>query len=411
MLRKIVKTLIPLLFILVGVVAAGWMINNPPKAEKQQVEERPTVVETMSVSPGKERIIVTAKGTVTPAKQIQLRPEVSGKVEAISGELVPGGLLRKGALLARIDARDYQFNVEAQKERVADAVYRLKLEQGQAEVARQEWQLLEDSIPTTEQGKELALREPQIEKAQASLEAAKSALEKAQLDLARTEITAPFNTIVLNESVDVGQVVNPQSPIATLAGTDQYWIRVSVPVADLGWIDIPEVNSSTGSPVRVTYHSGNRTIVREGKVERLLGDLEEAGRLSRLLVVVDDPLILRSDKRSEDTLPLLLGSYVTVEILGDEVENVFVIPRKTLRDVGERVAGEGIDVSWVWIMDEEGRLEVREVEIVWRLQNVVYVSNGLRAGDRLVTSGIPTPIEGMKLTLKQQTSTAQTAEE
>lgn len=394
---RAVKIILPIVLIVIGVMAAGWMINNPPKAQRVEQSERVTTVQIMGVVQSDQQVVVSAQGTVTPAKQIILKPEVTGKVIELSQQLVPGGLLPRGKTVIKVDPRDYQFNVEAQKERVADAQYRLKLEKGQQEVARQEWALLEDTIPTTEQGKELALRIPQIEKAEASLEAANSALQKAELALSRTEIRAPFNSIVLNETVDLGQVVNPQGQIATIAGTDQFWVQVSIPVEHLSWIDIPQRQGQKGSKAIITSQSGTRTIVREGHVIRLLGDLDQAGRLARLIVAIDDPLHLANRNRDKEDIPLLLGSYVSVDIYGSEVDEVFVIPRNALRDSGEEVSESSFDRAWVWIMNAEDRLEVRPVNVVWRLKEEVYVTNSFTDGDRLVLSNIPTPIIGMKL--------------
>lgn len=398
MLSKALKIIVPLALVVVGFMIAGWMINNPPTAERQQVEERITPVEILNAAPSGQTIVVRATGTVTPAKVVNLRPEVVGRIVEIADSLIPGGTFKKGQTLVRIDERDYQFAVEAQKERIANAQYLLKQERGQQLVAQQEWALLEDSVPTTEEGKELALRKPQIERAEAALEAAKSALEKAKLDLARTQIAAPFNAIVLNESVDVGQVVNTQMQIASLAGTDQFWIQVSVPVEDLRWIDIPTQPGRRGSEVRVIQESGTAHLQRKGYVVRLLGDLDTAGRMARLLVAVDDPLLLKR-KADDERMPLLLGSFVDVEIVGQDVESVYVVPRKALRDTEETVAGRNVETAWVWIMNGGDRLQYREVGILWRTPESVYVNSGLAPGDRVVLSNIPTPILDMKLTL------------
>lgn len=399
MIVKALKFLLPVALVVVGVMVAGWMINNPPTAERQQVEERITPVDILPAALSQQTIIVRATGTVTPAKMVNLRPEVTGRIVKIDNSLIPGGVFREGQMLASIDDRDYKFAVEAQKERVANAQFLLKQERGQQLVAQQEWALLEDSVPTTEEGKELALRKPQIERAEAGLEAAKSALDKANLDLQRTDISAPFNAIVLNESVDIGQVVNPQTQIASLAGTDQFWVQVSVPIEDLKWIDIPARPGRKGSEVRVIQESGTTRLVRNGYVIRLLGDLDTAGRLARLLVAVDDPLLLKR-REDDERLPLLLGSFVNVEISGQQVESVYVIPRKALRDAEETVAGSDLDTGWVWLMNGEDRLQYYEVGILWRTEEDVYVTSGLAPGDRIVISNIPTPIVGMKLTLQ-----------
>jgi len=154
----------------------------------------------------------------------------------------------------------------------------------------------------------------------------------------------------------------------------------------------------------VSLRNGMGGNIRSCRVIRLLGDLDQVGRLARILVEVKDPLLLHSKKRPAEQMPLLLGSYVTVEILGDMVKDVFVVPRNALRDVEEEVAGADIRTGWVWTIDDESRLQVRKVEILWRLKHEVYVSNGLNDGDRVITSAVPNPIVGMKIQVESAES-------
>jgi RND family efflux transporter MFP subunit len=402
--RTLLKIILPIVIIVLGVLGAGYMLSNPQRAARAQQPEQAALVEVISVPSTDEAVIISAQGTVIPSAQVALRPEVAGRIIAVDEKLVAGGIVRRGEQLARIDPRDYAFAVEAQKERVADALYRLKLEQGQAAVAAQEWELIGDSVPSTDEGRELALRKPQIEKAEASLAAAHSALEKANLDLARTQISAPFNAVILRESVDIGQVISTQGEIALLAGTDEFWIQVLVPVENLAWIEIPGVNASRGSMARVIQQSGRETTVRDGRVVRLLSDLDEAGRLARLIVAIQDPLLLRGGARQGE-LPLLLGSYVNVEISGRPMRGVYVLPRSALRDGEESAAGAMMDSAWVWVSGVDDRLEFREVTIGWMTRDQVYVTGGLDADDRVITSGLATPIKGLKLRYEAPVST------
>jgi RND family efflux transporter MFP subunit len=235
--------------------------------------------------------------------------------------------------------------------------------------------------------KELTLRNPHIENTKAALEAAKSGLERARLNVRRTEIKAPFNGMVRSESVEIGQLVTPQSRLATFVGTDGFWVQISVPVEKLEWIDIPGLGAEKGSVVTVMHQAGLGTkIERSGRVIRLLGDLDSRGRMAQLIVSVEDPLGLKTKKGELSSKPLFLGSYVTVHIPGREIENVFEVPRTALRDGNK-----------VWLMDGEGRLVIRRVQVIWRESEVVYVQSGVYPEDRVVTSRIPTPVAGMRL--------------
>jgi RND family efflux transporter MFP subunit len=376
-----------------GLWATVWMLQHKVTPHRAPAEEQVVVVAVSLLRHTTEQVMVNAQGTVTPARQVQVRPEVTGRIVEMSGRLIPGGYFPEGAMMARIDARDYEARAVSQQDMVAQATLRLEQEKARQSVARQEWELLENTIPADQANRDLALRIPQIVSAEAALAAAQSALAKAELDLERCTLTAPFNAMVIRENVDPGQVVNPQAEVAVLAGTDQFWVQVPVPVEYLSWIDIPEAGG-TGSAAAIIQKTGAGDIRREGRIIRLLGDLDPAGRLARLLVSIDDPLNRRNNSGQ---LPLLIGSYVTVEILGKTLENVVVIPRSAIRDLDGEAAADGKNREGLWIMDQDDRLRVEPVAVAWRTRDTVFITNGLRDGDRLVISNIPTPVQGMKL--------------
>jgi len=230
------------------------------------------------------------------------------------------------------------------------------------------------------------LRKSHLEKTRAVLNAAKSGLEKAELDLKRTVVRAPFNAIVKEEYVDIGQLVSPQVRLATLIGVDQYWVQVSIPVNRLTQIKITETEGEKGSFARIINDLGQGVqVVREGRVEQLMGDLDTVGRLARLLISVEDPLNMSAENGNRN-FPLLIGAYVNVEIEGGTVNEAVEIPRSALHDEDN-----------VWIMDKDDLLEIRQVQITWRLRNTVLITNGIKEGERIVLSRVYPPVSGTKL--------------
>ena len=223
------------------------------------------------------------------------------------------------------------------------------------------------------------MRKPHLAKAKADLAAAKAELKQAQLDLSRTTIRAPFNAVIRSKNVEIGSQVSTQDQLAELVGTDLYWIRVSIPVERLTWVRIPRADDGPGSEVRVLYRNGFH---RQGKVIKLLGDLETEGRMARILVAVKDPLDMESSVNGQP--PLLLGEYVRVEIEGRMLENVYRIPRSALRDATN-----------LWLVDDGNHLEIRPVQTVWRDTDTVLLREGLEPGDRLIISDLSKPVAGM----------------
>jgi multidrug efflux pump subunit AcrA (membrane-fusion protein) len=110
--------------------------------------------------------------------------------------------------------------------------------------------------------------------------------------------------------------------------------------------------------------------------------------MARLLVEIKDPLDLK--KKDEKQPMLLIGEYVSVSIEGEELQNVFRIPRTALHNDSE-----------VWIVNEEGKLSIRPVKTIWRDQDSVVLRNGLKPGENLVISDIAAPVAGMDLRIQQ----------
>jgi RND family efflux transporter MFP subunit len=372
--------------LLVGVAVAAVMMQSGPSAKREPPPRQARLVEVQPVVIGSARTRVDAMGTVVPAESVTLQPQVGGEIVSVSDDLEPGGLFSTGDELLRIDPRDYELAVLQRESEVAQAQSTLRLEQGQQTIARREFEILNESMQDDD--RDLVLRKPQLESVRAQLALAKAKLEQAKLDLQRSRIRAPFNAIVESSPVDVGTRVTSASTLATLAGTDSCWLEVSVPVKQLKWIDIPRGSATQGSRVRITNPvAWGAGAFREGHVIRLAGDLEEEGRMARLIVEVDDPFTLKPE--NSDKPVMLMGSYVSVEIAGRPLEQVATIAREHLRD-GDRL----------WIMGADATLEIRTVDIVFRGHQQVLVADGIKAGEQLVVTDMAAPVAGMPLRSK-----------
>ncbi|MCG8557526.1 MAG: efflux RND transporter periplasmic adaptor subunit [Proteobacteria bacterium] len=383
----VVRAVLPIALLVASVLGARALIRSRPQPAKKARADQGLLVETLTVERGRQRVSVHAKGNVIPAREVTLQPEVTGRVLWQHPELIVGGRIKKGATLLRIDPRDYDLSVHQQTAQVERATLELELEQARQKVAEREWQLFGEAPPTPRAGA-LALRKPQLRTAQVALHSAKSGLDKAKLQLKRTLVKAPFNALVRSEAVEVGQLVSPQSRLATLVGSDAFFVQVAVPVDELGSVRIPGLNAERGSAARVLQQIGEQRIERRGRVMRLLGEVDPMGRMARLLVQVDDPLGLEvagEDRARGTGMPLLLGAYVSVELQGGEVAGVAEIPRLTLR------AGNG-----VYVARPDNTLGMRQVRIVHRRAESVLV-RGLDSGERLIVSPVPSAIEGMRL--------------
>lgn len=364
-----------------------------PTAPAMKTGQLVTVVEAMRHD---RPLRIESVGRVKPAREVTLQPEVSGRVVAVDPRLVQGGLLPAGAVAVEIDDQAYRLQVAQQQANVAKARVDLQVEGGRKAVAEREWALLEKEIEASADGRSLALREPYLRLAEVQVAAASSALERARLDVSRTTITVPFNAFVREETVEPGLLATPQTMLARLVGTDAFWIEVTVALDEVSRIAIPGLAGvPEGQGARALVRqvgTGDAVVEREGRVIRLLSELDPLGAQARLLVEVPDPLGLAA---SERPLPLFLGAFVDVAIDAAPLSEVVAIPRKALR--------EG---RLVWILSPEDKLEIRTVDIAWRDREEVLVTSGVEPGERIITSPLTAPVAGMSLQVVGATKTA-----
>ncbi len=376
-----VNIFLSLMVLIASVAAAAYITKSSPTARKRPPPRIAPLVQVVRAQPATHEVVISAMGTVIPAREIVLESRVGGEIVFVNPAFSEGGFLKKGAEVLRIDPQDYNLALTLAQARVKDAESKLMLLEEEAAAARDEWRMLYNGRQKDDSGPPppLLVKKPQLSAARAMLTAEKAEVQKARLDLARTKIRTPFNAIVRSKNVDIGSQVSGQEKLAELVGTDEYWIQASIPVERLSWIMIPRSPAESGSKVRILYRN---THDRSGRIIKLLGALDTEGRMARILVEVQDPLGLKATE--DNQLPLLIGEYVRIEIAGRQLQNVYRIPRAALRD----------DAN-LWIVSADGKLDIRKVEIVWRDARTVLLREGLEPGDRLIVSDLASPILGM----------------
>jgi RND family efflux transporter MFP subunit len=385
---RLLRLLLPVLILVAGGITAFWLLQTGPQTKPRPPAPSATLVEVRQIDFGPGRAVVEAMGTVVADRQVELRPRVAGEVIEINANLLPGGSFRAGEVLLKIDPTDYELAVRQLASELSQAEAALRIEEGNQDIARREYELLGELF--SDEDLDLVLRTPQLETVRARLETAAAKLEQATLALERTTVRAPFNGVVQSRQVNVGTRVSENTHFATLVGTDRFWIEVVVPVRELRWLHIPENGKGQGSLARVYDQTAwGEAVFREGRIVRLAADLEEHGRLARLLIAMDDPLHLKGGQAGGARL--FIGSYVRVEIEGRDLSSVAAVPRALLRD-GDQV----------WVMDTENKLEVRPVEVAFRGRDQVLISSGLTPDDRLIVSGLATPVPGMALRTREE---------
>jgi len=297
---------------------------------------------------------------------------------------VVGGFFSTGELLFSIEEVDYQLAVQRATANLIKADVEVLKIKSMAKVARQEWKRLQPD--SKQEPNPLVLYEPQLQGSIAQQTAARAQLEQAKINLERTKIRAPFNCFIHSEKIDSGQYVRAGNPVIEISGTDSAEIIVPLPHEVFRWLDIPRGRQAQkGSAATVTFTDQQQIYEYPGRLVRTLGEVDPRGRMSRVVIAVDDPYHLR--KKPQHYLPELeIGMFVEVSIHGRQLDNIISLPRNALRDH-----------ETVWIVDKNDTLRIKTVNIIHREQKTVLISAGLADGCRVVLTNIDGAAAGMKL--------------
>ena len=380
MLRKVAP---PMLVLGMSAAALWAMVKWRRTATPNPVETPPPTLELRALERVDFPISIKSQGTVEAATAIRLISEVDGMVTAISPSLKKGGVFRKGELLVAIDSRDFELAIARASAQVASARLRLATAEAEAKVAAQDWR----EIGTEKEASALLLRQPQLAEAKSTLAAAEADLEKANLDLERTQIKAPFDGRVRQAAVDAGQFVRRGEELASLFGVDRVEVRLPLPLADLRFLDIPPGESSEdlrrrSISVALKGRFGRREHRWRGHVVRVDGEVDADSRMVAVIAEVKNPYGAKDGTNP----PLKVGMFVEAEIQGRTAKGVYVVPRSLVLENRQALA-----------VDAQGRLRIRELQILRADRQQAVIEGGFEPGDRLCRSAVDVPVDGMKV--------------
>lgn len=366
--RTIVFSLLALIVIGGG---TGLVIAANQEPEEQRRPFTPLAVMADSAKRQDVRLMVRTQGEARPQTEINLVPEVGGKIVYVSPNFIEGGIFRRGETLIRVDPSDYQVAVIRAEAAVAQAQQTLTREIAEGEIARTDYEDLGRGEPSP-----LALRIPQRQQAEAALQAAQADLENAKLQLTRTSVVAPFSGRVRTKTSDVGQFVAPGSQLGRIFSTDIIEVRLPFTDADLGKIDLPiayVAESREVAPrVELSTTIGGVRQVWEGRIMRTDATYDTQSRALFAIAEVFDPY---GEGASENGVPIAPGLFVDAEIEGKLFESALVIPREGLRVNDE-----------IYTVNSKGRAEIRQVSVVDANPERAVLSSGVQAGELVVLS-------------------------
>ncbi len=319
------------------------------------------------------QLFAYSQGETKPKQEVVLKSQVEGKITYISPNVVVGGRVKKGQLLLSVDKTDYQLLVIQREANVAQSEQQLITVQAQADIANQELKTLGRENPN-----DLALWVPQLVHAKAAVKASEALLEKAKLDLSRTNVYAPFNAVIRDENVTVAQQVSRNNELATLYATDVMEVRLALNGEQLGILDLPidyYVNEyKDGLPIQLDTQIGNQHITWPAKLMRTAGEFDSGTRTLDVIAEV----------QQQQDLPLLLpGLFVNAKLSGRKVKNVTILARTTVKPN-----------NLIWYVDDKGFLQHKTVTPIYRNSQHVIVK-GLKKNTKIVTSALVSPTPGV----------------
>ncbi|WMS90768.1 efflux RND transporter periplasmic adaptor subunit [Pseudoalteromonas sp. HL-AS1] len=360
----------PFVALIVGVV--GFMGINAIAQEpekKEVIDTRPTV-QVEPVAANDHQVIINSYGEVKPLENTLLSAQVSGEVLSWHPNFVAGGIVARGETLFTIEKDNYEAAVLVAEAELARAQAGLIEEQAQAQVAEDEAKRFPSKART-----DLFLRKPQVLSAQASVKSAQAALKRAQRDLDNCDVTAPYDALVISRNIGVGQFVTMGSQVAELNNIET--AEVIIPIAGFDSVFLPErIKGITATVIQ----KGLNSFTREGVIDRDLGIVDSATRMSSLVVRIEDPYGLKTKQPS-----IKFGSYVQVNFAGATLNNIYRLPQALVNN------------QTAWVVNKSQELEPRKVTVIREEGEYFYISSGLNADDQLVTTLPEYPQKGMQV--------------
>ncbi|WP_103029346.1 efflux RND transporter periplasmic adaptor subunit [Salinibacter altiplanensis] len=399
--------------LLLGTAAVvALLVVFAPEPETSEPPPQSPLVSTTPVDVRAGSLLVRGTGTVRPVREIDLTAEVGGRIVEVSDALVSGGRFEAGASLARIDPSDYRSVVEQAEAQVTQAKVQLLQAQEEAGAAREDYERLQGRTgeapdpDSTELGR-LVFNEPQVAQAQSELERAQAVLSDARTNLERTRLQVPFAGRVRQKQADLGAYVAPGTPIATVYGTREAEIVVSLPSRKAALIknlwSTGEQAAGARPPATVTHSYGEQTFAWTGRVHRVEGAIDEQTRTVDVVVRISDPygqaptVQSRRPERPRETTrpPLAVGTYATVDIEGRRDGTYHVVPRQA---VHTRAPDQP---PVVWTVAGDSMLVERTVEPIQTVEEQTYLAPTLGARARVITTDLRVHTDSMRIRVRQ----------
>jgi len=352
--------------LIAALLASLVLLSGCGKEEKKDAARPPTDVTALTVVTRDVPISTVFVAQTQSSQAVNIAARVSGFLD--KRVYTEGSVVKAGQVLFRMDPKPFQAQVDA-------AAAALQRNQAAEEVAKAN---LARTKPLAQQNalsqKDLDDAQGQYEQSAAAVAQSKAQLESAQLDLSYTTITSPVDGVSSFAAVADGTYVNPQnSQLTTVSVLTPMWINFSVSENEMerirgqvqkGLIRMPEGNQFV---VEIELVDGT-TFPYKGRIT--FADPSYNSQTGTFLIraSVDNPKgVLRPNQ------------YVRTRLHGAIRPNAMLVPQRAVQ--------QGAKGHFVWVVNKDGKAELRPVVVGDWYGDSWFISQGLAAGDQVVVDG------------------------
>ncbi len=372
--KRFFKRLLGLGILLFGVAVAALLWVTRPEAEKKDDLKTLPVTKVMEIEKKDVTFTVPSQGIIEADRRTLIAAEVAGRVEYVSKNFKAGRTVIKGDVLIRINPIDYESAVAQARSTLEDAKSVLATEEARAKQAKSDW----ENLRREGEASELVQRIPQLRSALARLEAAEAALKRAKADEGRTILTAPYDAVIASTMTEFGNYLTPGASVAEVFATSPYEVRLPLSVDEARFLQTNSKGSPEGRVVLSATAGGIRR-TWNAKIVRSEGEID---RSTRSLYVVAEV----GTSNGAEGVELRPGLFTKALIEGQIWPDVTAIPFAAFRDL-----------DTVVVVDPDNQIQFRDVTVIRREDDTVYVSKGLSPTDRISLTEMPDLVIGMEV--------------
>lgn len=383
--KKLFKILIGIGILVAGFAISGLLWVTRPVPDKTEQAKSLMVVDFIKADLKTVSFEIPSQGIVEAHRRSQLAAEVPGKVVYVDPLFEVGQAVPANHTLIRLDDTDFDAAIAQAEATLADTDSALRSEEARRDQAQRDWERDSGRKMGFAEAPLLVQRIPQLKSAHARVESARKAVEKAKQDKARTEIKAPYNSIIAAKHTDLGSYLAPGVMVAEVFESGPYEVRLPVSVDELTHLELNKAGEPAGL-VKLNATVGSKVLNWEAEIIRNEGEIDRQTRSLYLVARIET-------SSGAEARP---GLFVSASVTGKPYDSVAAIPFQAFTNLNQVLV----------IKEEDGqdKLFPRDVEVLYRDGNTVYVESGLNQRDRVCVTEVPDLISGLPVDARPLTA-------